>query len=212
MIGEYIYVIEILIMIGDGYDPPKATEILWTDDESLIKIFLSQHNINLNLVHVVPYPRIEMDQLAGTIDISNESDKLGAFYFKSVKDNKVHKVISTSGYLSRIIDELANDMVESMTFGELITREDVEFSVSLQRLVEQLPYAAVYDWAYIDDNIDPYGTDEYDDGVFPKMVDSNLGLTYDPLHHDSFDASNYDTPQPITLEGYVHYFTRMLMI
>lgn len=209
MIGEYIYVIEILVMIGDGYDSPKATEIVWTDDESLIKIFLLQHNINLNLVHVVPYPRIEMDQLTGTVDISHESDKLEEFYFKSVKDNKVHKVISTSGYLSKIIDALANDMTESMTFGELITREDVEFSVSLQRLVEQLPYAAVYDWSYIDDNIDPYGTDEYDDNTF---TNSDLGLTYDPLHSDSYDASKYDTPQPITLEGYVHYFTKMFMI
>lgn len=213
MNGEYIYVIAVLLMKSD--DGVSVNEYLWSDNPEFIHTFIKQHSIDKNVVTITPFAKDDAQSIQGIIDMNKEIDKLQPYYFQSSIDNTIHRVITNSKFIGNIVEMLGRDIVDCMSFGELVTREDVEFSTKMSDLIDSLPYGAVYDWSDIDETVDQYqlSNDEYEQCTYEDYYHSrDFGFTFDPLWADSNNASSNETPQPFTLEAYAHYFPRCLLI
>ena len=176
---------------------------VWSQDKSDVDMFMKQHNIPNDNIRKYIIPSSDKQAVLKYI---NDDEMLEPFFFASNKDNKVHMVMTTQSILQYSLMSICYDMAASMMFGDAILRNDIKIINRINDLIQELDYAAVYDWDIADEMVDSYySCDDYDDEV--EEIDdccSDTSYTYEELFKASMNHGNVEA---LSLEGYVHYFT-----
>ena len=183
---------------------------VWSDEKELIDLFIKQHGFDISNIrqYVLPPGDIKGNKLIET------DTMLIVTHMKSNKDTTIHAVVTSDELLDEVTRLLADDLIDTMMFGETVARQDIKFVSDIIDTIESIDYASVCDWELIaDDLVDRYYDESYfdeDDNRIHKdynIPPTDTSFIYDSLFHD---RSN-NTILPFTLEAYVHYFVQNII-
>lgn len=184
---------------------------VYSTDKNMIDLFAKQHGFDVNNIQVNILPRYCMDDNA-----INDDCFLKIFQFKSNSSDQIYHVASSDQILRRIIDNVAQDLTNTLTFGPLILRNDVEFINLITELVSTLSCGYIMDFLIVDDNwteenrwkFIENSREGFADSYYEGIINfSESERVFDILHDKSIES----LPQPITIEAYVRNFTELLI-
>lgn len=199
-----IFVVQYCTIVSNAEVP----SYVWSQDIRLIDQFIKQHNFDESYIRKFI---INSEDVEGHTDCIQPDNELKVFQLISNVDNKMHPVVTTDEIVDSTVQILGDDLVDNLTFGDIITRTDVKVIDRITTLIDQLDYASIADWELIADNIvDKYYDEDYfyygnrinEHPEIPPPADTSS--IYDSLWSDRI---NKEYP-PFTLEAYVHYFVK----
>lgn len=192
---------------------PKAETsppiIVWSNDKTDIEIFMKQHAFDpLNVRrYVIPSEDINKHH-----DILQCDRMLITAEFKSNSSDNIMKVLTSDEILDDIVRVISDDFIDTCTFGDLVSRTDIDFINNITNIIDSIKFASVCDWALIDDNlVDRYYDEDYALGVsqYPQLPPPPADTS--GISDELFAERSRGSIQPFTIEAYAHYFISDIM-
>lgn len=193
----------------------KGTNLKYTVysySREYMNMFLKQHGFSIENSYVQCIPIEKFDEETELI--------LKPFKFKSNTSDEIFDIITTPQFIYDAIDMTCSELSESLLFGPAALRSDIEIFKMINDLINELPHVYVMENMLIDgdsgevlnishhDEImnlyNAHGVCEMSDELYEAIDDTFI---YESMHCSSVD----EDVQPITIEGYVSYFTSMLV-
>jgi len=181
--------------------------VVYAKNDHDMKMFLKQHNFSTENIHVECFPTTEFD--------GDEDSIIKPHKFKSNSSDEIFNIYTTTRFVEWALEGVCQELSDSLLLGDPITRMDIGIIKIIIELITKLQHVLILDFTLM--NVDETEfihpeTEEYIQSLYLDKVD------YHPFAHldDSFiyDSimSDYcaDFVAPITLEGYVYYFTEMI--
>lgn len=198
--GDIVYVLEYK-------DIENTPCYVWSFNKQHIYLFMNQHNISSDRVRITMH---DVDEFSQTYNPNiGETDELKPYYFKSNNTNEYYLIYTTECIIDEICDNISDEFTRYLSFGAGIMREDVELFSRIAELIEQLPYANIMELQLLNEN-DPKYNCGYINGKYMDVdtYEYDHSETYESIKNDSI----HNQLQPFTLEAYIHYFVRNIMI
>lgn len=199
MNGDYVFIIQINCGSNGLYTQYYT---IWTENEEYINRFIQQHSLEKDAVYVTPILIDELEGIPSTM--ITESNELNEYYFKSNKDDSVHTIVTTEKIVSSAVEAVGKLLTDSLLFGDLVMREDIQFVKKISDLIEKLPYASIYDWSLLEEIP---GDGYYSDYAYSDYTTNYKNYTVEEM----FRRHKPGQVEPITLEAYVHQFVKFIL-
>ena len=173
-----------------------------------MKMFIKQHNFNPDIIeHVEPVPE-HAQAASGSI--------IEPYTFKSkYSDSPSYTIYTTEDFVEEAINIVCADLAQSLMFGSLAIRTNIELFALVSDLIGELKYVYVLDHGLVDDETGELYSTDYE--KYTKRFDAfaynqndygyDDSYIYDSLHAASLSDEHIS---PITLESYVTYFADMI--
>lgn len=184
---------------------------VYTNDDKMIKLFLQQHNFDIQQTNVEYIDDTDDDLMMNTLEI---------YKLYSNDDKKVHEIATTQHLIELTIDYVANEINQFLLFGDIILRRDVPLINLIIDTIEKLPFGEIRDYELMDtDLIDPrticnphrneFGetVNYYEDGEYTSNTElrESRGLLSEKLL-----CGMKNGVEAITLEAYVKSFVSII--
>lgn len=203
--GDVVFVLEFFTKAESS--PPT---VVWSDDIRMTELFIKQHCFDPLSIkrYVLPASNVSNSRKI------QPDNMLIIAHMKSNTSDTVHNVVTTDEIIDQIIRELSDDLIDTLMFGELVTRNDVSFIKEMVDLIEQIDYASICDWELIADNVVDkyydedyyfYGTSINEHPEIPPPADSSY------VQDSLFEARTHNPILPCTIEAYAHYFVSTIL-
>lgn len=194
---KVVYAIE--FHVGDTKNTPY---FVWSPYPEDIQRFVQQHNLSKLDIKWMILLDEDRDEY---IDIICPEYYAETYKFQSAQDRKVYTVITTREFLSKAVDDVADELSDALQFGPAALRGEISIFRTVVDLVDSLPYSAVLDADIADTLHDSYemGSERHDYDPYDPDFMPDRTFTFNSMH----DTSLQDGLQPITLETYVRTFT-----
>ena len=181
-----------------------------------MNMFLSQHgfrDVNDSITIISPEQYKTKDA----------THVLSIHSFASNKDHAIYHVMTCEDFVTRALENVANDLSDHSIFGEAILRSDIEFIKMAVKDLGKLRHAFIMDFRLADESLlfnheenDGYkGTmmemiTEYKNRIGAPTEDTGSQAILQSLYDASPDADT-NCIYPITVEAYVSTFTELMV-
>lgn len=180
-------------------------------------LFLKQHGFNdaYESIMIVPEGDIKGKDWAHVLRICR---------FKSNRNPKTYNVMTSEDLVTRVFENVSNDLSDHSIFGEAILRTDVEFLKMIGSLIGKLEHGYVMDFNLADESM-LFNTLENENQYKNQIMDmiaeykNRIGAPTEDVGSQTILQSLYDAcPDrdsnciyPITVEAYVSTFTELMV-
>lgn len=194
------------------FAPNEETSIptrVWSYDIDKVNLFMKQHNFDPLNVRRYVIPGCDADRFTY---VTQPDAELFIAHFKSNKSNDEINIITSDAILDDITRALADDMVDMLMFGSIVTRDDVAIIKEIFDSIEQLNHAEICDWDLVaDDIVDRYYDEDYYLGISQYPIIPREPADTNSVYDSLFSDRNNNYFQPFTIEAYVHYFVNYIV-
>lgn len=187
-----------------------------SDNRQDMDMFLSQHGFHNVEDSITIIPQEEYKPKDGT-------HLLSIHMFASNKEHTIYHVMTCEDFITRALDNVANDTSDHSIFGEAILRTDVEFIKMAAKDLSSLRHAFVMDFRLADESL-LFNHNE-NDGYKGTMLDmiaeykNRIGAPSEDTGSQAILQSLYDAcpdadtncVYPITVEAYISTFTELMV-
>lgn len=183
--------------------------VVYAKNRHDMDMFLKQHGFLNNSINVECFPMIEFE---GNDDLIIKPHK-----FKSNNSDELFTIYTPSRFVEEAMDSVCSEMSDALVIGEPITRRDIEIIKTIEDLMTSLDHVVLLDFTMMD-NDETYLVHEFAweymksyERIFKDFDCGPLCSLDDSYIYDSI-MNKYSTTDvvPITIEGYVSYFTYLL--
>ena len=179
--------------------PNKYPRIVHTRDAHLMKLFLQQHGFNVNTAPV----KIYTGEIAKVLEEKNAGCELELMKMGSRDSKQIFDIATSLDIFEESLSSVAEELSLAMSFGPLGMRNDLEIFKRVDELMMNLRYVYIKDPYTINESSsdEPYNWD------IPSDDDSD-----ECMLNDLWSDIGYDKIAPITLESYVAWFVKYIVI
>lgn len=189
----------------------NAITYVQTHDENLMRMFLTQHGFDPNTpnVKIIEDPQYNDD----------DTIALHTYQISSRERGKVYKITTTFEIMERVINEIAYELNQAMTFGSCALKCEIQLFERIQELMDELDYVCIQETS----STNASGFDEMAEYGYYRISGRIPDNDYEELsrddQQDTVFADLIETvndhkllPIPITIESYVSFFTDIYLI
>ena len=182
---------------------------VYTHDVDVLMSFMKQHNFDMNMINV--------ETLSDNYDNDDiELHLLKPYQMKSNRTGKVYQIYSTDYFIYDAVEMIVMGLSNYLVFGEVIFNQEIQFIKSTTEIIEELPYLFIFDFEMMDGG--PL-TDSRNYIVKKSTMEdfeSHENMDY-PTSMDELSSRFsfnvvHDKPLPITIEAYIRYFIKNVIL
>jgi hypothetical protein len=195
-------------------EPPDEF-LVYTTDPNIMKAFLAQHSFNEECFNEVRPVNPADQERNFEMKYMLEPHKM-----KSNDSNAVYTVYTTSEIIDAVINQVASELSETLSFGSVIIRDDIEVINLIQDIMNDLQYGFLEEFSIINDDTKldtvprfrPMEDEEYVpdmDDLYPYEPPSVYASIVEEMYGD---LTTLDNPTPFTVEAYARAFAILMNV